>query len=608
MKIKNIIRLAAIVLLLGSCQKSTTEKENDAVFKSIKKVYELKADGSMLYQYEHQLKYITHFSFNRLYGESFIIYNPQHQKLKFNQVETTMADGKVVEAPENAFNEVLPRFAAGAPAFNHLREMVVTHTGLELGCTVDFDYEVHSKAGYLPFLNENIFLQENVPVENLEIVVKVPEGTELNYKLLNMDEQVKIAKKDGYTQYTWKFKNLDNKVFEPNQPQDQSHQPRLIFSNVNMKDALHQISSNKSGLTDEMKQFVTKRITGKKKEIHIIRELQKVIGDEMNHFDIPIKYTAYSPRQLKDVWKSNGATDIERSMLLNKMLQHSGINSQMIYTISTNYYNDGPGVINGTGHFYNLVKTNNEEFIITADSKQANNLLFKLNDNVLLNMEAELLDKPASLNGIDPIVEVKGDFELNTKGDLNGKVAVCVDGAKNPYFNYLDDTENAREVIQSVFSKNTVQKFDTKEFDHTGSKVQADIEQKEIWKNQGDYFFFTLPESDYGIKVEHLNVLLEGRKTPLQLYQTINETYEYNLKLPEGFEYTAPEVKKEFSNDLGSVTINISTNEGNLKINKNLKIKKSFINPEKYSLFKALMDIWNKNIYREIILKKSKAK
>ncbi|MFO7827527.1 MAG: hypothetical protein R6V23_02795, partial [Bacteroidales bacterium] len=60
MKIKNIINLIAIVLLIGSCQKSTTEKQNDAVFKSIKKVYELKPDGSMIYQYEHKLKYITH--------------------------------------------------------------------------------------------------------------------------------------------------------------------------------------------------------------------------------------------------------------------------------------------------------------------------------------------------------------------------------------------------------------------------------------------------------------------------------------------------------------------------------------------------------------------
>ena len=46
-----------------------------------------------------------------------------------------MADGKKVKAPENAINEILPAFAAGAPAFNSLREMVITHTALERGAT-----------------------------------------------------------------------------------------------------------------------------------------------------------------------------------------------------------------------------------------------------------------------------------------------------------------------------------------------------------------------------------------------------------------------------------------------------------------------------------------
>jgi len=254
MKIKHIIYFIAIVFLAGSCQKSTTEEPNDALFKSIKKVYELNPDGSMNYHYQHELKYITHFSFNRLYGESFIIYNPNFQELTFNKVETTMADGKVVKAPENAFNMVLPRFAAGAPAFNHLREMVVTHTGLELGCTVDFDYEIHSESGYLPFLNKNIILQEQVPVENLEIVVKVPEGTELNYKLVNIDGQVKTTQKDGYTQYTWSFENINNKVYESNQPQDQSHLPRLIFTDATMAEALKQVSGKDLVLNDEIKQ------------------------------------------------------------------------------------------------------------------------------------------------------------------------------------------------------------------------------------------------------------------------------------------------------------------------------------------------------------------
>ncbi len=604
MKIKHIILFTLTVLLAGACQKSTTEKENDAVFKTIKKVYELNSDGSMNFQYQHQLKYITHFSFNRLYGESFIIYNPDYQEIRFNKIETTMADGKIVKAPENAFNEVLPRFAAGAPAFNHLREMVVTHTGLELGCTVNFDYELHSKAGYLPFLNENIILQEEVPVENLEIVVKVPEGTELNYKLLNSNAQVKITNKDGYTHYTWKFKNLKNKAHESHQPKDQQYLPRLIFTNATMADALQEVSKNDFSLNNKMKKIVTKRITGKKKEIHIIRALQKLVGSEINDFHIPLDYARYSARPLEDVWQSNGATGIEKNMLLNELLNYSGIESQLIYAIPSFYFDQKLGVLNGTGDFYNLVKANNEDFIIDANSNQTNNLALLLEDNVILDLEAETLTSQEELSEIDPKIEIKGTFEINTQGDLDGKLDLDVIGVKSPYLNYLDDVDNAKEVVQSVFPKNTIQKFEVYEFDQKGSKMQAKIDHKDVWKNQGNYYFLTLPESEFGIKGEHLNFLIEERQTPLQLSQEINELYNYSLKLPDGFVFTAPSIEKELENDLGSVFIKINAESNVLKIDKKLKVNRSIINPEEYSQFKDLLEIWNNKTFREIILKK----
>lgn len=605
MKIKHIIYFTAIVFLAGSCQKSTTEEQNDALFKSIKKVYELNPDGSMNYHYQHELKYITHFSFNQLYGESFIIYNPNYQKIKFNKVETTMADGKVVEAPENAFNKVLPRFAAGAPAFNHLREMVVTHTALELGCTVDFDYEIHSKAGYLPFLNKNIVLQELVPVENLEIVVKVPEGTELNYKLVNIDGQVKTTQKDGYTQYTWSFKNIKNRVFESNQPQGQSHLPRLIFTDVTMTEALQQVSNKDMVLNDDIKQTVTQRITGKKKEIHIIRELQKLVGDEINDFNIPIEYARFTTRPLEEVWQSNGATALEKSILLNKMLNFSGINSKLIYAIPSKLYDENVGILNEAGEFYNAVQINNEEFIISTNANQKNNLSFYLKDYVWLDMNGERMEQPASLTESEPEVTVKGNFQLNSQGDLSGRTEISVLGANNPYLNYLDQVENAKEAIQSVFPGNTIQDYEVKQFDSIGSKLSADIEQKEFWKNQGDYYFLTLPKSEYGIKGEHIRVMLDKRQTPFELSQPINETYEFTVQLPEGFTFVAPDITKELNNNLGSVSITVTEENNTLKISRSLKIKKRLINPEEYSAFSDLLNIWRKDNYQEIILKKA---
>ena len=97
-------------------------------------------DGRIDYRYIKKLKLQSYRSFNSLYGETFISYNPAFQSLKINEVYTIMADGKKNPSPSNAFNEVLPAFAANAPAYNNLREMVITHSGKEMNEVINLDY------------------------------------------------------------------------------------------------------------------------------------------------------------------------------------------------------------------------------------------------------------------------------------------------------------------------------------------------------------------------------------------------------------------------------------------------------------------------------------
>ena len=118
---------------------------SEAEYKKLAKTWTLNADGSQEFRYDMELTLFTHTAMNGTYGESFIVYNPQYQELKINSSYTKQKDGTIIKTPDNAFVEVLPRNAADAPAYNHLKEMVVVHTGLELGATIYLDYTVTSK-------------------------------------------------------------------------------------------------------------------------------------------------------------------------------------------------------------------------------------------------------------------------------------------------------------------------------------------------------------------------------------------------------------------------------------------------------------------------------
>ena len=99
-----------LVFLVVIAGKFCTAQElaYDAIYNYIIKEYTLSKEGSVDYHYSSSMKLLTHQAFQRYFGESFIVYNPQFQRLKVNKSRTIMADGKKVDSPLNAFNEVLP--------------------------------------------------------------------------------------------------------------------------------------------------------------------------------------------------------------------------------------------------------------------------------------------------------------------------------------------------------------------------------------------------------------------------------------------------------------------------------------------------------------------
>ena len=128
-KIKKL--LTGFSLLMFSISLMGQEpREPDAVYHQLIKEFTIHEDGSYDSHFFKKLELKTPFAFNRLFGETFVVYNPDYQDLKINKAYTVMADGSRNPSPENAFNEVLPRQASNFPAYSHLREMVITHTGL----------------------------------------------------------------------------------------------------------------------------------------------------------------------------------------------------------------------------------------------------------------------------------------------------------------------------------------------------------------------------------------------------------------------------------------------------------------------------------------------
>ena len=222
-----INKIICLLIVLGTAISVSAAPE--AEFKKLIKSWTLNTDGSQEFHYNMELTIYSYLAMRSLYGESFIQYNPEYQTLKINSSFTKQKDGTIVKTPDNAFVEVLPRSAADAPAYNHLKEMVVVHTGLELGATIYLDYTITTKAGYLPGLDIFEPIQQASPIKEYSLSVTVPVDKDLSYSLANPQVMAKVNVEEGMRTISWKLKNVKPASLAPMQRIESGDMQYLMF-------------------------------------------------------------------------------------------------------------------------------------------------------------------------------------------------------------------------------------------------------------------------------------------------------------------------------------------------------------------------------------------
>ncbi|HRZ77507.1 MAG TPA: DUF3857 domain-containing protein, partial [Bacteroidales bacterium] len=196
------------LLVAGLLHCGALTAQPDARYRRMVHEYTLQADGSVDYHHFRELELMTYYAFHRAHGETFIVYDTLRERLNVRECYTLMADGRKVQAPANAFNEVLPRQASGAPAYNHFRELVVTHAGLERGATIILDYVKKSFPGPVAFFSGTEEMAADAPVKALTFILRHPSGSPLYFKTLNTEVAPEITQANGMTTYRWEFSDL----------------------------------------------------------------------------------------------------------------------------------------------------------------------------------------------------------------------------------------------------------------------------------------------------------------------------------------------------------------------------------------------------------------
>jgi len=556
---------------------------HDARYLKVEISYQMNADGSWDMTYKHQVRLDTYYAFNRALGETFIVYNPDFQKLEVLKSETTMAGGRKVASPENAFNEVLPFAAHGFADFSHLREMVVTHVGLERGAVVELAYRIHTKTGFLPDFSGREELAMAFPVDLYSLSITVPAGRELHYRVAGLPVEAKISSDEAKTRYAFALANLKPAAHEPLAAEQSG--PAIIFStSLGWEQAL---ASDTAPLPAALAEKIEKLKGQYPARPDLLAELQKLAAAEVQGCRLGSDTTGWLPRPVSRVFQSNYGTRLEKALLLRAMLNQAGIKAEVLAVANGNAFAADVPAFQQIGEFWLKVSEGPHALYLDPWQEQQEFFPYRLQERDAWNLEKLALEKLPASDRQGSGVDVSGTVQLAVDG-ASGTLVVAARGTFNRYNEATEDSGKfITGLLKKIFPIDKVEIKKLLALSRREVRVEATFTGK-WFKETGSNFY-----SAGAIRLPGLSenlVIMDKRESPLQLDAPFQVSLQLDMQPAAGLklEYFAPNVERR--NELGYYGRGLAVEKnGVLRFSQECAIDKALIGPEKYPLLRELL-------------------
>lgn len=571
----------------------TVSAYSEAHFKKIRKEFTLFPNQTLQVDYYKELEINSLMALNRLYGETFIIYNPDFQKLKINYSYTCLPNGDTLNTPANAFNEVLPEFAANAPAFNHLKEMVITHTGLEPQARIHLNYTLISSC--INNLDIDEILQEESPVKEYQIVINIPENQPLNYQLFNLSGKPKITQTIHGKQYSWTFKNLPPALHEPFQTKDQSHLPHFIANSYNSTQSSLEILSNKFHIanSEEINLFTKQLTQNCQNDLDKVFTVKDFITNRISTINLPPEYLNWEIRRPEKVFQKAYGTPAEKINLFISMLQSVGIKASIAVIYPGSYKNTIQGqkpvrqlLVYTLSNGFPLFLSVDGSEIISPELRGERDHIFLLDPN-----EIRPLTVLPSVGNISCQTNIKltpGQATIKGNISLNGGL---IQTEKNTLYQ-----EKIKKVLALPGDSLKIQYNNLTSFQNN-----LNFESKSYIDSSQAYISYSLPEPGIGVHSWKMLPLNSKRAQKLEIPYAIKESHDYIIQLDPRLKLMNIEEEIQEKQTCGNVYIKISQRADKIHIHREINLSAALISPKAYSGFRKILNIWANKKYKTLI-------
>jgi hypothetical protein len=611
---RQLLIVPLFFILLSISLQATVNSDSlkaDAVYNYIH--YNYKCDKNITsFTYESEVKILSSRSLNRLHGESFIEYNPLYQTLNIEKSRTTMVDGAVVESPPNAFNEVLPRGAHNALQYHFLREMVVTHTGLELGADVEFGYGIETKKELLPGITGKVVFGDRSPVNSMTVQIDLEDGSELTSFLANnASGMVKETSFERGKSYTWEAVGIPMVEQEESQPEFDEFVPTLYFSTMNKDVVLHHLLQNEDSLyilPEEAISYVRKVRELETNPIKRATMLREYVEKNVGHGNIDLSLVGWQPSPASETWQNHTGTQLYRAVLLAALLKEANIEAvpvlvsdsqQALESIALlSQYNKAMVMCRGT-------LREGEIFFVDPNHSQHSFIPEGLFNHVYFTLSK---DAEALRYGEGEIPKITYSFELqfviDAEGYVSGEGELWLNGKAAPFLEENTLVKGSEAALSDAGY--TVTKTDPEGIFLMDSRVaKIEYETKEPVTYYADNLYRVKLPSDPG-PLNSVEYLLEedNRTTPYQLNDMNEGEYQYSITIPTTLRWLGKPESVAINNEVGELSIEVIDNQTFIAIVRKFTLHSAYVQPELAKQLNELLKVWKDKKYTEIFFEK----
>lgn len=529
------------------------------------------------------------------YGDPRILFDSRREELRVKTARVHRKDGATVDTKANGINRTTPFGLDLAPDYAGWQETVVTHVGIEKGCTAELEYEIVDLEPRKNLSGLQVFSAED-PTRLRVVVVRLPQGQELTCCRANGAPE---PERKGSC-WTWTVRDLPGRTPYDGGSWEGEYFPSIAYSTASsLEESLFDAASkiSEAGVPfASCKSAIDKVLEGVNSEEEKILSVQKLSLESVRSVRVPYGLLSSPPRTAQRIYDSGYASTLDRAVLLAAMLRTAGFEAEPVLVSLGRSFCRGaePPEFFGSVVISVSSKEGGELFLdpLSPYSRDGFSMLSG-KTLVRLGKELSIFEVPRvdpSANRSSMTIEISPCKD----GRLAGHGRALLMGVFSPYYmvrSGLSLEKYAKEHIENLLGGAELKKFSVLSLERHRCEMEFEFEAalSDLAQDERAYLPFPLPFDAELSGIERVKLERSYIGDAIKLVPC-NLEVSCTLEIPPGWKLVSLPQESSVKSGIGSAAVTVEArSDGKKIVRSELSIEQDIAEPSFYADLKALV-------------------